>query len=108
LTGRPISEQTFHASLPRPREAVLATNDFASVARLPAQEANTAKRFLERESIQCRIERDTLQGGFETFAILVPAIYFDQAAEILNQHEAEILTHKPTEQKLSADDPDQT
>jgi hypothetical protein len=72
---------------------------------LPEREASRAKRFLERAAIPCRVERDVSQGGFESFAILVPASYSDQAAEILNQHETEILDHEPAEGKSAADDP---
>jgi len=90
------------ATIPNPLPEA---DGFDSVATLPEKEAGAAKQFLERASIPCRVERDAPQGGFESFAILVPASYFDQAAEVLNQHEAEILSHEPAEGQAAADDP---
>lgn len=75
-----------------------------SVAILPKSEADAANRLLERESIPCRVERDAPQGAFECFAVRVPSSHFDQASEVLDQHQAEIFKHEPTEgQRL--DDP---
>jgi hypothetical protein len=97
-------KQKARATIPNPPpEAV--PDGFDSVATLPEKEAGAAKQFLERESIPCRVERDAPEGGFESFAILVPASYVDQASEILNRHEAEILSHEPAEGQAAADDP---
>jgi len=54
-------------------------------------EAGVAQRFLESASIPCRVERDASPGVFESFSILVPNAHFDQAAAILNKHQAEIF-----------------
>ena len=96
-------EPRAHATISlSPAEAI--PDGFDSVATLSQGEASAAKLLLERASIPCRVERKTSEGGFESFAILVPSSHFDQAAEILNQHEAEILDHEPTEYKRSEDD----
>jgi hypothetical protein len=42
--------------------------------------------------------------SFECFAILVPASYFDQASEMLDEHQAEIFKREPTEGHV-LDDP---
>jgi hypothetical protein len=75
-----------------------------SVATLPQSEAGSASRLLERAAIPCRVERDAPQGGFECFAVLVPAAHFDQASDILDQHQTEIFKHEPTEGQ-ALDDP---
>jgi hypothetical protein len=74
-----------------------------SVAILPQSEAGAASRLLERAAIPCRVERDAPQGGFECFAVLVPASHFDHAAELLDQHQAEIFKHEPTERQALDD-----
>jgi hypothetical protein len=80
-----------------PSEARARADGLVSVAILPKREAGAASGLLERESIPCRVERDAPQGGFESFAVLVPASCFDQTSEFLDQHQAEIFKRGPTE-----------
>lgn len=91
-------QQSVPISAPHQRPGTAAASgDDISVATLLQDEASVARRILERASIPCRVEREDSQGVFETFAIRVPASHFDQAAELLNRHEAEIFRPKPTE-----------
>jgi hypothetical protein len=81
-----------HPAIPYPpSESVERADGLISVAILPQSEAGAASRLLAGVDIPCRVERDASQGGFECFAILVPAAHFDHAAEILDQHQAEIF-----------------
>ncbi len=92
------------STIPDPPSKIAARADgLISVAILPESEAGAASRLLERAAIPCRVERDAPQGGFESFAVLVPASHFDQASEILDQQHAEIFKHEPTEDRALAD-----
>ena len=96
-----VSPTTPHSS----SETVAAADGLISVATLLQAEVAVASRFLERASIPYRVERDDSQGGVESFDILVPAWSFDQAAEILNRHEAEIFKPEPIEENDAPIDP---
>lgn len=95
LEPRPIQ------GTPDPPSALVGTEDgFVPVATLLEEEANAANRLLETASIPCRLERDAPQGDFESFAILVPASYLDQASDILNRHQGEIFRRETTDDKV--------